>query len=391
MGLFTDFLIRGFTEEQGYLYSPGTLYEVMGGLGIEMRHDEMRKKVETLLAGWSTDAETFLESGERIPTYALELHAINDKNSPNNGYGTYIFLPDEKNSVSIPGIESVYSRPIELYDDEDPIKILSAMYADKAGFPMPVEGAPTVYEMSVERHDYYPIKYWDKTSGSDPLDEIFGVFEGLKSGEYAGVSLVVVPPQRDWYKRGRARIREIEDPSYIGDPSELGVIATFRKILNDEDLPGEGIDRMVYDKQRLDTAEKAEIKAIETKIEGAEDRFRCTLRVYASSEQIANTITGIITQKTSGRYNKLVISERHGNLIDLATRVEGRSRFVLSTQEIPMIWHVVSDGGSGVSNKIHKAMPDALIPPEELITIPIGDPGDIQKLIYSINSTIKAM
>lgn len=389
MGLFASFMFKGFGSDQLYLYSPGTLYEVNAGLGVALKPADMRSKVETLLGGWASDEETFRELGQKVPVYALELHGINDKQSPNNGYGTYVYLPDEKNLTSIPGIKSAFSSPNELYDDEDPLKILSATYADENGYPNGEPGCPVIYDMKLRDADYYPIRYWERTDGSDPLDEIFGVFENLGPGEYGGISIVLAPPSREWFKSGRARIREIEDPDYIGNADNLKVSDWIHKVWHDDDLPGEGIDRMVYERQRIDDAEKAEIKEIKRKTENNIDHFRCTLRVYGSSDKITKTIADIITQKTGGKYNRIDIADKNGSLVKLAIREEGRYRFVLSAQEIPMIWHVVSDGGNGNSSKIHKAVPDAMIPPDELITIPIGAPGDIQKLIYSINESEK--
>lgn len=377
MGIFTKFLINGFNKQQERLYSPGQLFEVMSKLGEELKPDEMRNKVKTLLSGWYAPAESFTDQDLPVPAYALEMHAVNEKASTRNGYGTYIFVPDEMLKRVTNPVRSIFSEPTELYDDEDPLKILSAIYSDSSGFSSNRE--LTIYELTCKEPEFYPINIWSREFASDPLEEIFGIFDDLGAGEFAGVSIVVVPPNEGWDMEGKKRIRWIEDPEY---EEEIGVIEAARRLFHGEELPEEEAARLAgYQKQQIDTAEKEEIKAILDKINY--EAFRCTIRVYASRPEVADELAAIITQRAGGKYNGLAISNRRGSLLDLAMRKEGRSPFLMCADEIGSIWHVPADNTQGA--KLHKPLPAALTPPEELLCINIGEPGDIQKLLGSIN------
>lgn len=378
MGIFTNFMISGFNAKQEKFYSPGTLYEVMSKLGEELKPDEMRKKVKTLLGGWFAPADSFREQGQKVPAYALEMHAVNEKNSPRNGYGTYIFVPDEMKKRVVNPVTSIFSKPSELYDDEDPLKILSAIYADHLGFS--TNDQITIYELSCREEEFYPLNAWSNEYANDPMEEIFGVFDALKSGEFAGISLVVVPPEEGWEQRGKMRIRYIEDPEY---EEEIGILETFSRLFHGEDLPDEEAERLAgYKKQQLDSNEREEIKAIMSKINNS--TFRCSLRIYASCQEIADDLAGIIMQKAHGKWNSLEIVNSKGNLLDLAMRREQSAAFLLDADEITSIWHVPAENTMG--EKRHKPLPAALTPPEELLAIKVGEPGDIQKLLYSIKS-----
>lgn len=379
MGIFTNFSLEGFTKEEQKFYSPGVLYEVMSKLGEDLKADDMRIKVKTLLDAWYVPADSFRATGEKVPAYALEMHAVNEKNSPHNGYGTYIFIPDNLTKSVVLPVTSIFSQPVELDDDEDQVKILSALYSDEYG--MSTNQALTIYELSCVNEEFFPINMWDRQFANDPIEEIFGVFDSLAPGEFAGISLIVVPPEANFDKKAKMRIRAIEDPEYT---EEIGMIEAFRRIIKDERMPDEEVDRLAgYKKQMLDEEEKGMIDAIRNKVSNR-SVFRCSLRVYGSSEQIATDIANLIMRRTSGKYNSLEIVDRSPKLLDLAMRREGKKPFLLSDDEIASIWHVPAENTQG--QKRHHPLPAALTPPDDLITIDVGDPGDIQKLLYSINT-----
>ena len=379
MGFFTNFIIKGFKKSELPYFSPGVLYEVMSKLGEELRGDQMRSKVCTLLDGWHVPPQSFRVLDQKVPAYALEIHAINEQNHPRNGYGTYVFVPDERNDMVVTPLTSIFSPPLEIWDEEDFMKALAATKADKWGYSK--EGGPVVYELSCAEEEFYPLRMWTKEIANDPLEELFGIFDALHPGEYAGVSIVVVPPEDDWNLAGRKRIRSIEDPEYR---ENIGIIETVTRIFNGDKLPDDEVDRLaVYKKQQLDPHEKEETDLIRSKIDG-DDAFRCTIRVYASSAARAEQLAGVIVQKTSWQWNSLYVNDKNSNLLDLAMRREGPGRFHMTANEIASIWHVPAENTSGI--KRHRPLPAALTPPDELLTIDIGDPGDIQNLIFSIGS-----
>ena len=378
MGMFSSFLMNGFRRNEEKFYSPGQMFEVMSRLGEQLRGDEMRAKVKTLLSGWFVPADTFREQGQKVPAYALEMHAVMDKSYTYNGYGTYIFVPDERRRMVTVPLASIFSRPMELEDDEDPVKILSSLYSDENGYS--TNSSMTIYELSCKQDEFYPLNLWSKELANDPLEEIFGIFDAMKPGQYAGISIIVIPPEEGWEQRAKMRIRNIEDPEY---QEEIGFVETMRRMWHGEDMPDEEVERLAgYKKQQLDPREKAEIDAISSKI--GTDCFRCTIRVYAYDDQTAQDLAGVMIQKSGGKWNTLEIVDRNCRLLDLAMRREGSKPFLMSSDEIASLWHVPAENTMG--EKLHKPLPAALIPPDELLTINVGEPGDIQKLIYSIGS-----
>ena len=377
MGMFSTFLMNGFKAQDVKFYSPGQLFEVMSMLGEQVKGEDMRRKVMTLLNGWEIPADTFRAQGQKVPAYALEIHAVMDKSYAYNGYGTYVFVPDERRRMVTVPLKSIFSAPTELEDDEDPVKILASLYADESGWS--TNDPMTIMELSCTSDEFYPLNTWSKELSNDPLEEIFGIFDAMGPGQYAGISIVIIPPELDWEQRAKMRIRYIEDPEY---EEEIGVIETFRRVIHGDELPDEEAERLAgYQKQQLDPHEKAEIDAISKKIDS--DCFRCTVRVYAYDYQTAKDLAGVIIQKTSGKWNALEIVDDDCSLRDLAMRREGSRPFLMSSEEIASIWHVPAENTMG--DKLHKPLPAALQPPEELLTINVGDPGDIQKLIYSIH------
>lgn len=382
MGKFANFILEGFTGAQEAFYSPGQLFEVMPKLGDKIKEEDKRNKIDALVGTWSTAQSNYTSVGKKVPAYALELHAINEKGNPRDGYGTYVFLPDEAIAGTTNTIRSLFSEPIELYDDEDPLKILSALYSDEHGFSTAEQ--LTVYELGVQKEEFYPLKIWDKFMGIDPLTELYGLFDVLKPDEYAGISIVLVPGiVEGWNIRGRQRIRSIQDVDY---QEEVPLTERIRRVVAGEDLPEEEVDRLAgYRKQQLDADEKAEIEAIWSKTKDDAQPFRCSIRIYASSPELAEQVADMVIQRTDGnaRYsNRLMVTNKNGNLADLALRKECSTSFEITPGEIATIWHVADSETSGI--KLHQPLPAATKPPDDLITLKTGGPGDIRYLLNKL-------
>ena len=373
--MFTNFFLTGFSSKGLGYYSQGELYEVLSRLGESIKPEDMRIKVRSLLDTWYVSPSVYRDHDKQVPAYALEIHSINEKGNPLNGYGTYVFVPDDQQVKVIVPLTSIFSEPRHIYDDADPLKILAEHFADEDGFS--TNDDLTIYELTCQNYDFYPLNTWTKAIANDPLEEIFSVLDSLTFDEYAGISIVLVPPDDGWQTRGKMRIRSIQDPNY---QESIGLFARIGRRVRGEPLPEEEVDRLAgYTTQQLDPDEKAEIDAITEKMSCA---FRCTIRVYASSPEIAEDLAGIIIQKTNGKYNSMGIYTKVGNLRDLAMRKEGKSPFLMSDQEIASIWHVPAENTGG--KKRHHPLPAALTPPEELLMYPLGGPGDIRKLIASV-------
>ena len=390
MGIFGDILLGKNKEYSSNIgsFSEGTLYETMSRLGDKFSASQKAAKVSTLLAPWYASASAFLADDGEIPVYALEMHCVRDRKSLQDGYGAYIFVPDSmRNRVILP-IGSIFSKPIELYDEEDPVKILAASYAGRNGGD---DKEVFVYELALAEPDYRPFKIWDKNLAIDPLEERFGLFDSLKEGEFAGISLVFQPPPDDWRDPAKKAIREIEDPDYSAVGK--GALQRFISFLNDEEPDRsvndeKGTERMTgYKKQSLGMFEQALIAGIKDKIQA--EAFLCSLRVYASSDRVANELSTIVCQRTSGPLNRLSVVNRAASLDDLARRkISQQASFLMTIPEISTIWHVPDEETSG--KWCHRPLPEATEPPADILTIETGSIGDIQSMFEGVmkrNST----
>lgn len=393
MGFFSDI----FGIEAQDAITDGEIYEVRSALGVEEKEEQRMKRVASLLSTWHREYMGYDWKRKIPPTYGLEIHALNDNpkarkkaasnplddeqevENPMDGYGTYIFIPEEmlRSSMSVMG--NIYATPIEIPDQYDILKLLSLQYSDEQKHDKPPIALRT---LKLANYDYYPIATWGKDTLADPMNELFSVFEMLRPGQFAGVSLTVRMANPTWREEGNKRIREIEDPTYIAHPTVFQRISGFFNETGSS--MGTSVKRTAgYETQKVDKFESEEIKAIQEK--QAESLFECSLRVYASSEEIADMLCSIILQRTSGRWNQFEVLNRRGDVGMLARREEGegKTKFVLSASEIASIWHVPDDNNSTFA-KLHKPLPQVTVPPDSVVIVPDNSPGDVKWLLKGV-------
>lgn len=393
MSLIDALIQQNMTSEDD---GRGELYEVCMKLGTSEKPEQRKARVASLLDTWYRQYERY-GTQNSAPTFSLEIHALNDDSSarkpvardgfdddvvldnPMNGYGTYVFIPERMRQSTVSVLGNIFTRPIDIPDDFDVLKVLAKTYVGEYE-----QDVPPIYtrELAMDQREHFPLQSWDAKSPVDPMNELFEVFDRLRKGEFAGISMPCRMASDSWKIEGNMRIREIEDPNYIAHPTMMQrVVNALRDDPTQKRQMGGRVDRLAgYDKQSLDYNETAEIDAIKGKQNA--DAFRCTIRVYASREDIADEICGIIRQRTSGRWNNLRIASTRVRLDDLAQRKIGRSSFVLSADEIASIWHVPDDGNHSFT-KLHKAQPQISTPPASVVIVPSGGDGDIKSLLKS--------
>lgn len=410
MGVFTDFLINGFSRQQELLYSPGTLYEITAKLGDNDSPNTKTDKVRNIIGNWVSSPEMMLGAGADPVAFALELHAANDENTPQHGYGTYMFVPDAYEDTAMNTITMTYTVPREIEDDEDPLKALASRYADERGFS--VENEMTVLEMGPNREEYYPIKVWGgggmrraDTATMDPLENLFSVFDGLKHGEFAGVSIVMSATDDTWRMAGANHIRALVDPSFV---ENLSLGKQIMHKLNGTPIPEHGNVRKFESflglgasvdpnakrasMANLTDEDKAEIQVIQSKMNKELFAFEATIRVYGSSRAIAGHLADLISQNSISNQSGqlLVVKNERGNLRSMALRQMGENSFVLNSAEIATLWHVPDESlygeKRGAGRMCHRPQSAATVPPDDLITIPKGGPADLQALFQKLNS-----
>lgn len=376
MSLLTDFIIYGgFRPANRMLYSPGKLFSVTSKVAEQIKPKDKRYKVQTLLRKWNIEPDAAPQDQEtNIPIYALEFHAINDKDSSLDGYNSYVFIPENNLGPGESSIATTYTKPLDIADDEDPLKVLSALYSDDNGYSTNPNLA--VYELTCTKEEFYPLRVWGGNDLSDPADELFDVFDKLKRNEFAGVQLVLRPKPKGYETAGMMRVKSIEDPTY---KEEIGLVETISRLWRGRDMPEEEAGRSIK-QQRLDTREAETVKLIRHKLLET-CCFRATIRVYASSVAVADYLAQIIIQNMSGKHNQLKVVDRYASIRAAALREEGRHRFLMSDEEIATIWHVPDENSYG--NRLIKPLPAAMTPPESVmdLTFPLGGDGDIRYLL----------
>lgn len=391
MSWIDSIIMKNMTSEDD---GQGELYEVRSILGTSDKPEERKNKVKSLLSTWYREYEQY-GHGNSAPTFSLEIHALNDDttdrkvissdpldddvtlDNPMDGYGTYVFIPESTRQSTVSVLGNIFSAPIDIPDDYDITKILAKTYHGEEEH----EDPPLfTRELTLVEREHFPISIWDSKAPTDYMNEIFSVFDRLRKGEFAGISIPCRMADPSWKIEGNMRIREIEDPGYIAHPTMSQRLINFmREDPEHKRQMGGRVDRLAgYDKQSLDVNEKSEIDAILNKQQ--QDSFRCTIRVYSSREDIADSLCDVLRQRTSGSYNKLRISSVRCRLDDIAHRKINKNSFILSADEIASIWHVPDDNNSSF-NKLHKAQPQISTPPESVVIVPNGGDGDIKSLL----------
>lgn len=388
MGFFTEFLMNGFSRGGEQLYGPGTLFEMKARLSDNFPATVKMDKVRAVIGSWYTSREMLAELGREPSVYALEVHAVNDPSEgTRHGYGTYVFIPDEVRDASITPLTTTFSEPVEIQDDEDPLKILAETYADESGYSKSPSLA--VYELGLRREFFYPLRVWDKGDG-DPMEGMFSIFETMPPGAFAGMSLVMVQPQDNWQQPAYNRIRAIEDPTYVENMSRARQLFHLMKTgeraaTGDTTLAG-------YEKKPLSPQERDEIAEINKKAKTGTVAFRCTMRIYASNSDLAMHLADVISQRTSTptQGQALVVEDQGANLRAMAMREEGNHSFILSADEIATLWHVPDEalyGEKGHGGRLcHRPSSAATRPPDNLVTIRTGGPADLQAIMAKLIS-----
>ena len=151
------FLYEGFTTNQKRIYGPGTLYEISYKIGTTKKDNERINDVTQLLDKIHETPADVMKKKTGAYTFAFECHAFNFPKKDDSdgipevlkGFSTYMFVPDTKKRFIKGNVESAFAEPNELEDEEDPLKLFSAVYSDDYGTSM--NENLTVIELTLER------------------------------------------------------------------------------------------------------------------------------------------------------------------------------------------------------------------------------------------------
>ena len=120
--------------------------------------------------------------------------------------------------------------------------------------------------------------------------------------------------------------------------------------------------------------------------------------MYGSTPEIADllaehfsmsytTTFGVDRRRHAQGFRPLMHNSK-GSLRDIALRRTGKRPFVLSSDEIATLWHVPDSDIINSFRNIHKPLPSATKPPDELATITPQGPGDIMYMLKCLSSDI---
>lgn len=392
MGLLDKLLGYGSDEED---YN-GELFEIRSKLDEKEDSISRTQKLFTLLQAWSIE----LEEGN---TFSLEIHGlVEDKNNhgprniledeviidnPLEGYGTYVFVPEKAKDTGLNVVSNAYGTiPVDIPDGFDTLKVLYENYKDKDECPLYMSClVPT-------QPDYYPTLEWGdlhtKTSEQqawnkyDPFNNILGALDSLSINDFAGVLIVLHQPPEGWEIQGNNRIREIEDETYIANPTILQRLKQYSQ--GNTIQTGDTTRTAGYKKQILDNIEHDEVSAIERKQSSPLGKYECSIYVYASTQITHDFLCKTLIQNSKSKWNQLQIAQTPPTLSQLANRqVHPQNKMILSLGELANIWHPPDDNNIN-SLRLHKPVPQISQPPEDIIIVPDKSYGDITYLLKQL-------
>ena len=132
----SKFLYEGFNTNQKRIYGPGTLYEISYKIGTTKKDNERVSDVTQLLDKIHETPAEVMKKKTGAYTFAFECHAFNFPKKDDSdgipevlkGFSTYMFVPDTKKRFIKGNVESAFAEPNELEDEEDPLKLFSAVF-----------------------------------------------------------------------------------------------------------------------------------------------------------------------------------------------------------------------------------------------------------------------
>ena len=311
-----------FKKDEMIKARKGTLFQIKPGLEVTYKKSEKKIRMVRLLETFVSTAGSWWEMLQIVePTYSFEIHA-----NGIGGYGTYIWVPEDEIKHLPAKMRSLYEQPDTVNNEDEPMASLLEKIADEKGYSK-VDGFLTA-EYQGSGLGYMPIREWtpDKGEPDDPMEQIYGIFDGLRGNNIAGMMVIVKPTDGSWRNKGLEAIQNLE----YDMPKKKGWLASAFSAPSPE-------NNSAPRKKQLDTFGKAQIAALTEKIR--QDGFSVVIRIYSSDETTFQLLSNALEKRFKGEYNQLVKTNSNVSIEEMKLRWFEKSNLILSLGEISSIYH----------------------------------------------------
>ncbi|MBI2056133.1 MAG: DUF87 domain-containing protein [Candidatus Sungbacteria bacterium] len=199
----------------------------------------------------------------------------------------------------------------------------------------------------LKENSFYPIRTYQKLEG-DPMRAVTNVFTKLaREGEGAALQIIAYPAPAKW----KAKLKKHAKNIFQGKPNynALGKAVRAVEVVTGTGAPLQNQQQQMNMQQRITPLEEEKVRAMEGKAGKA--LFETNIRIVASAadipraEAILQSLEVAFAQFTDPNLNGFSVERLHNKslknlLFNFSFRIyDGRSRAVLSTEELTSIFH----------------------------------------------------
>ena len=351
---FGGYQFLKFKKDEMVKQRQGKLFQIKPGLEVIYKRSEKKVRMVRLLETFVSNTGSWWQNLQTVePTYSFEIHA-----NGIGGYGTYIWVPEEEVQHLPAKMRSLYEQPDTVNDEDEPMASLLEKIADENG-KVKVEGFFTT-EYQGTGADYMPIREWtpDKGEPDDPMEQIYGIFDGLRGNHIAGMQVIVKPNDGKWKNNGLEAIQNLEYEM----PKKKGWFANVFSTPSPE-------DNIAPKKKQLDTFTKKQLAALTEKIR--QDGFSVVVRIYSSDETTFQLLSNALEKRFKGDYNQLVKVSDDVSIEDMKLRWFDKSNLTLSLGEVASIFHFADSETK--AERLQRGGSNTAAPDENLFTFKDDD------------------
>jgi hypothetical protein len=342
----------------------GTLFQIKPGLEVVYKKSEKKIRMMRLMETFTAGVGTFIQNLQTVePCYSFEIHA-----NGVGGYGTFIWVPEEEVQHLPAKMRSLYEQPQIVKEDDEPMKTLYEKLADEKGFSRVKEFFTAEYQLGGEA--YMPIREWypDKGEPDDPMEQLFGIFDGLRGNHIAGLIVTIKPTNSKWKEEGMEAIQDLQYEM----PAKKSFLGKLK--------PGSEAEAGAIKRRSLDAFQKARLIALTDKMK--QDGFAVTVRVYSSDQTTFQLLGNALEKRFKGDYNQLVKKSDQVSLEEMKLRWFEKNNMVLSIGEVATIFHFADSETK--AERLQRGGSSTAAPDENLAVIKENEDFDLFDEVNSL-------
>lgn len=353
-----------FKKKEKVSQRKGVLFQIRPGLEITYKKGEKKVRMTRLLETFAASVGGFWQTLQIVePTYSFEIHA-----NGIGGYGTYIWVPEEEVQHLPAKMRSLYEQPLLVKEEEEPMQTLYNKISGDDGYAK-IEGFFTAeYQMGAP--PYLPLKEWlpEKGEPDDPMEQIFGIFDGLRGNHIAGLILTIKPTNMKWKEEGTRALQELQF-----DMPKKGGFFSFLK-------PGAAPEEQTIKKRQMDAFQKDQVRHMTAKLK--EDGMAAVVRIYSSDETTFQLLSNAIEKRFKSDYNQLVKTSDRVSLEELKIRWFEKSNMVLSLTEAASVFHFADSETR--AERLQRGGSSTAAPDENLAIVSDDDGSDPFSIVQGL-------